>query len=473
MTVVSSDQRPTGDEPDAEPDTSIGLELPEVRRRRELPSLRVPGFLKRATWRFYLFTPLLMVLVLAVPLLSWKGFQILRNEDTGDVIETATGNPDEPGYQALVNGTPTTVVADIGPDGTLQGVTLITVPSSEEGGGNVIFFPVGTLLEVPLRDPPELAMNALYAELGIDALEQRLETMLGAAVDEVVEVPRAQWAELVQPVAPLTVQNPTSVETTNDAGNPVSFPAGEIQLSAEQVGLYLQADSPEEADPVRIARHEAFWTAWLAALDEAGESAVPGEGETGVGGIVRGLIGGPRNFETLPATPVAIPNVPAIESDVFRPNTLEVVAKVPTWIPFPKGVGRLRTRLVMGVEGQTDQIADIAHTLVVAGSEIAVIANAEEWGEDQTQVVYFRDEQREQAQRLLDALGTGVLIKDSAPGDNFDVVVVIGQDFIDAGGGDEPAGSVPGSVPTEADPSSGGLPENGIQPGEPGGEPTG
>jgi hypothetical protein len=126
----------------------------------------------------------------------------------------------------------------------------------------------------------------------------------------------------------------------------------------------------------------------------------------------------------------------------------------------------------MGVEGQREELAGIAHTLVQAGAEVGVIANAEEFGVQETEVVYFRRNQQQQAQRLLDALGVGTLRLDTAQGDNFDVVVVLGQDYVDSLGGTT-ATTVPGvgTVPT------GGLPSNGIPgavtPGEPGGETTG
>jgi hypothetical protein len=191
-----------------------------------------------------------------------------------------------------------------------------------------------------------------------------------------------------------------------------------------------------------------------------------------VGGAVRGLIGGPRNQTIIPATPVAVPGIPAIESDIFRPNTLEIVAQVPSWIPFPTGVGRLRTRLVMGIEGEQELLPDAAHLLVQAGAEIDVIANADPFGKRVTEVVYFREDQEERAQRLLDALGVGELRKETTPGDTFDVVVVLGQDYVDATGGGAPTGTgtVPSSVPT------GGVEGNGIPgvtPGEPGGETVG
>ncbi len=462
MTVVSSDQRPQGDDPVEDvaiPVADDGADL-EERPRRELP-----GVLRNVTWRFFFYAPVLLVLIVLAPMLAWKGFSILRNEDTGEIIGGET-DPEAPGFQALVTPTPTTLLADIAPDGSLAGVTLITLPS-QDGGGNIVFLPVGTLLEVPLRAPPEATLVAIHAEGGMPALEQRLETMLGAGIDEVVEVPAGQWANLVAPVAPLTVQNPVAVETTDAAGQPLSFPEGEIQLTAAQVGPYLQADTDDQADTVRLSRHEAFWTAWMAALDEAGADAVPGEGDTGIGGAVRGLTGGPRNLSILPATPVPVPGIPLVESDVFRPDVLRILATVPDLIPFPQGVGRLRTRLVMGVEGQTDRLGEVSRTLVQAGAQISVIANAEEFGEDETVVYFFRENQREKAQRLLDALGTGRLEKDTSLSDTVDVVVVLGQDYIDSIGGASTATTLPGgaTVPVVTTP--------GVTPGAPGGETTG
>ena len=259
MTVVSSDQRPTGDDPVEDPSTPSAADDGSAAER---PKWELPAFLQGLTWRFCLFAPLLLVLIVLAPMLAWKGFSILRTEDTGQDA-SPTDDPDAAGYQALVTPTPTTVLADIAPDGSLAGVTLITLPS-QEGGGNIVFLPIGTILDVPLRTPPEATLVDIHGEAGLPGLEQRLETMLGAGIGEMVQVPAGQWANLVAPVAPLTVQNPVGVETTDAAGQPLSFPEGELQLTAAQVGPYLQADNDEQTDTVRLSRHEAFWTAWMA-----------------------------------------------------------------------------------------------------------------------------------------------------------------------------------------------------------------
>jgi hypothetical protein len=114
---------------------------------------------------------------------------------------------------------------------------------------------------------------------------------------------------------------------------------------------------------------------------------------------------------------------------------------------------------------------------VQAGAEVSVIANDEEFDETETVVYYFRAAQREKAQRLLESLGTGTLVKDTALSDNVDAVVVLGQDYIDLQGASSPSTTAPAgvSVPTTVPIGggvSGGIP-GGVTPGAPGGDPAG
>ncbi len=456
MTVAHPDERQTGVDPSGDRWSEAEVEAPGERR---------------FTWRVFVFAPLMAGLLLAVPVLAWKGLSILRTGETGEVIGAET-DPTAPGYQALVTPTPTAMIVDEDAQGGLAGVTLITLPT-QEGGGNVMFLPVGTVLPVPLRQPPEASLVDIYAEGGVQALEQRVETLMGAGIQQVIKVPEGQWGRLVEPVGPLSFDNPIGVSYTTPEGQQVSFPEGPIALPADQVGSYLQARGPEEADTVRLTRHEAFWTAWLAALDEAGADAVPGEGQTGVGGFVRGLTGGPRSMMTLPATPIPVPGLSPAAWDLFRPNTLEIVAMVPDLIPFPQGVGRSRTRLVMGVEDQAALLPTVARSLVQAGAEITVIANDDEFDETQTVVYFFDEADRERAQRYVEVLGVGRVVKDASLSDTVDMVVVLGQDYVDAqtGGGATATTAPGGSIPTGGATTGGGLPT--VTPGAPGGAPVG
>ena len=75
----------------------------------------------------------------------------------------------------------------------------------------------------------------------------------------------------------------------------------------------------------------------------------------------------------------------------------------------------------------------------------------------------------DEAQRLLNALGTGTLVKDTGLSDTVDVVVVLGQDYIDSLGGGTTVTTLPagGTVPTVSAPSGS------VAPGATGGETTG
>src|SRR4029453_13654155 len=108
----------------------------------------VPAFLRDLSWRFWVFTPALAVLVLAVPVLTWKGFSILRHEETGQRRDVVT-DPAAEAYEALVTSTPTALQLDLDGAGALAGVTLLTRPS-QQGGGNIVFLPWGTVMQVPL-----------------------------------------------------------------------------------------------------------------------------------------------------------------------------------------------------------------------------------------------------------------------------------------------------------------------------------
>ena len=176
----------------------------------------------------------------------------------------------------------------------------------------------------------------------------------------------------------------------------------------------------------------------------------------------------PATCSILPATPVPVPGIPLVESDVFRPDVLAILATVPDLIPFPPGRGTPAHPPGHGGGGPDRPPGRGVPHLVQAGAQISVIANAEEFGEDETVVYFFRENQREKAQRLLDSLGTGTLEKDTSLSDTVDVVVVLGQDYIDSIGGASTATTLPG-----AGHGASWSPTPAGHPGAPGGETAG
>ena len=72
-----------------------------------------------------------------------------------------------------------------------------------------------------------------------------------------------------------------------------------------------------------------------------------------------------------------------------------------------------------------------ARRIVPAGGQVALTGNVPGFDVDETQVVYYRDDDRAAAQRLLDALECGSLRRANKPIDVVDVTVIIGADCPD------------------------------------------
>jgi hypothetical protein len=400
------------------------------------------------------------------------GASILRNEDTGQVVNAET-DVNAPGFEALVTPTPTQLVVMLDDGGQVAGAQAVGL-TDPSGGGTVISVPVATELEVAFLDTPTKPLDELYDIAGVEGLEQRLETVLKAGMGEVVQVRPEQWPGLIEPLGAVTVENPivfTGVRADGTVG--ASFEEGPVTLTPELVADFLLLKGEGELDTARNDRQIAFWQAWVAAVAEQGPDAVPGEDEQGLGRFVRGLAAGTTSVVPLPVEQVPIPGAAVVDSNVFLPLQDQVDELSLRAIPFPVGVGRLRTRLVDGVGNDPGLKADAAAVLVANGAEVTVIGNAEEFGQEETTVVFFADEAVYFATAMADALGAR-LEQGESTNETVQVVVLIGRDFAaaraaaEAGGGAIVEGVPPTSIPIG---DEGGTPE--IAPGAIGGDPVG
>ena len=276
--------------------------------------------------------------------LVYAGARILRSSTEGEVLLQET-DPAAPGYEALVSPTPTLlVIHDV--DGLVVDLTVLTLPDPSAGGGGVVLVPTRTVSDLPLFGyaPIETAYDLGSADLQAEVVGDVLTTGIG----EVVVVDADRWAGLVAPVAPLSIDNPDDIEVDGE----VRFPAGDLELEADDVGAYLEATQEGESDLARLFRHRTFWAAWLEAVAASGDpSAVPGKLEAGIGRFVRALAGGTTVVETLPVEPVTVEDYD--DEPTFAPQSDEVAALVADLVPLPRsprpGV-RPRVRLLNGTE---------------------------------------------------------------------------------------------------------------------------
>jgi polyisoprenyl-teichoic acid--peptidoglycan teichoic acid transferase len=400
------------------------------RKRRRYRRVRAVAFLLT-----------LVVLVAAIPVLAYLGIRTISDSNQGRVIEPET-DASAPGFEAVVDPTPTLLLAHEDADGELAGLTVLALGLDDQGG-DVLFIPVGTMVEIPSLGLDRLGVA--FDRGGIELVRQSAENLLGISFTDAVRVDPDRWEELVEPVAPLRVVNPDPIEVVDeDGGVEVAFPGGTVDVAADEVSDLLSLGSVGETQLARLVRHQAFWEAWLTAVGSAPtDDAVPGEVETGLGRFVRGLADGDVVYETLQVEPVSGSEPGGDE--VYQADRDAVAAQISEIMPFaaaPEGGDRASVRILNGT-GEPGLAQAVTSVLVPAGAEITVVGNADNFDYEETQVVFYDQAEEAVAERLRDALGAGEVVFSRVPNDAVDVTVVVGSDFEPpaADGGADEAGS--------------------------------
>lgn len=398
----------------------LTVDLPERREERPVPEAP-PAPRPRARAASVLSTVVLLALFAAGIGLTYAGSRIIRSSTQGQVVDPV-GDPSAPGFEALVEPTPTlAVLHDLG--GSLDAITVLTLPDPETGGGGVVMVPTRVVDDLPLFgfSPLETAYD-LGATPQVQA--EVIGDLLGVAIDEVVVVDAERWAGLVAPVAPLVVDNPDDVRVDGD----VAFAAGRLALAAEEVASYLEARGDEESDLARLFRHELLWRSWIEAVaDAGGGEAVPGELESGLGRFVRSLAAGTVRLSTLPVERQAGDEEP---EPTYRPEVDEIEALVADLVPFPRSPRPGERARVRVLSGTTDLEAsrEVARLLPPVGAEVVIVGNAMRLDQATTTIAYVGPDHEETAEEIRDLLGVGEVIVDPRPSDVADITVTLGAD---------------------------------------------
>lgn len=353
--------------------------------------------------------------------LVYAGTRIIRSSTEGEVVAEQT-DPASPGYEAIVSPTPTMLlVHDV--EGTVASLTVLTLPEADGGGGGVVLVPTRTVAEIPMLGYAPI--EAAYDLATLDLQVQVVGDVLNAGIGEAAVIDAERWEGLVAPVAPLTIDNPDDLAVDGE----VRFPAGTIELQAEDVGAYLAASHDGESDLARLFRHRTFWTAWLDAVAASGDpSAVPGELESGVGRFVRALAAGQRVVETLPVEPTTVEGFD--DEPTFLPETEEIAALVAELVPLPRSPAfgvRPRVRVLNGTT-ELDEARAVALDLPPVGVEVVAVGNARTLDEETTSIAYVNPSHEEAAQDIRDLLGVGEVFVDPRPSDVVDITVTLGAD---------------------------------------------
>ena len=358
------------------------------------------------------FASVLVVAGLLGVALAYAGVEVLRDSSAGRHITNA--DPDEPGYEALLEPTPTMLVLHA-TGGQLRSAALLALGSGGRGGSVLLLPP-----SVEVGDGEDAAPLSVTYAFGSspEVLRGAGEAITGVGVQELVVLDAARWEELVTPVQPVAITNPDDVD---------GFDAGALQLTAADVGAWLEARDPGESELSMLARQQLFWEAWVAAVAASpSPEAVPGELDAGMGRFVRGLASGPVQVATVPVAEV----VDDAGNDVFEVDRDSLRAMITDLVPFPIGTAlapRTRIRLLDGV-GRPDHVRDVAPVVVASDSTVVVVGNADAFDYETTEIRYHQPSQQAAAERLQRALGAGEVVEDVRPIDAFDVTIVLGTD---------------------------------------------
>lgn len=387
-------------------------------------------------WRRVAFAVTIVALVGAIPLLARTGYELVTSSTDGRFGGPQAG-PGDPGFEQLVVSTPTAMVVHVDALGEPVSLTLLAL-SGEDGGGAVVFVPLDAALADPAFGIGRLRSAYQQGRPDPVAAVERVARLAGEVVnvgiDEVVRLDDVAWAQLVEPVAPLPIDNPEPVEV---AGTVLA--SGPTTLPADLVGPYLATRREAEDDFGRDFRRELAWRAWLAAVAAApGDDVVPGEGTTGIGMFVRSLAAGPVTYTTLPGDYED-------PGRLFVPDEAGVADLVVDAVPVPDPASpgsRPTVRLLNGVEpGLAPD--EVTREIVGLGGTVTVVGNASSFDRDETTVVYDDPGQEPYATSLLRRLGgTGEVRQEPDGADDVDLTLVLGRDVLDAFPG-SPASSDP------------------------------
>lgn len=308
-------------------------------------------------------------------------------------------------------GPRTALIVQAGSDGNAASLTVLaTGPRTHE----LVLVPPRTMTELP-----SFGLEAVGSALSLGGpalLQATVENLLGVTLDDLVVVDDGRLRDLVANAGDLTVDLPQPVGTSWDAGRNV--------ISPPDVGT-LWAAPAQTNDLARLARHQAFWEAWLSRLARD-RRALPG------GSLRPYLDALRRSSVSIDLLPVEALDAGA-GSELYKVRDDELEALVKSSLPdaVARGAaGRPRVQVLNGT-GAVGVAQAVTLRLVQppVRARVAYTGNADSFGHDETQVVFYDRKDQAMAERVRDALGVGRVVLSRVPLGIVDITVVVGRDF--------------------------------------------
>jgi len=376
-----------------------------------------------------------VAIAVALPLLVIKASRTIANSKAGRTATTV------PPPTATVPDTPAALLVEVGPDGTVAGLTLLGLDASGHGGG-VIVVPAGTEWFVAGAAHPVRLASAFDNGGGLAAQREALEGVLGITTSVAEQVDEQGLAALLAPYAPLHVKLDDRVLDTDSSGQErVLYPAGTVDLSAAEAAHVLLAKGPNESEVARLPRTVAVWDAVLASHAKAvststtagpsGAFSVNGDTDqpATVAAQLAAIAGGDATVHQLTVRPVldAVENPDGV--DLLAPDNTSQKLLMAEVLPgaISPANSDIRFRLV-NATGDPAMLEAAVGRLVFVGANVITVNEAP--SPTKETVIEYQDESRKaEATRYMPVVGPSVVRLTTDRIDGIDATLVLGQDF--------------------------------------------
>lgn len=298
---------------------------------------------------------------------------------------------------------------------------FVLAPEVDGKGGTLLLLPPGAMAEVPSLGLEPLAQ--LLELGGADRLLGTVRNVLGAAVADVHVVDAAGLTALVAPAGPLSVDVPERVEKVDGRGTvEIVYEAGPTKIEPAEVPRLL-AEKGRGTDLTRLARHQAFWNAWLQRMGKQ-DDAVPAEPPP-VKRALSALASGEVRTRVLPVNALGVD----ADMELYQVDREQLARVAASMFPSaPRAAGeRPRIQLLngTGAPGLAQRVAD----KLGAGFDVRLTGNAARFDYAETQIVFYDRKRQAVAERVRGTLGMGKLVLSRNPLDVVDVTIIVGKDF--------------------------------------------